>query len=59
MSSLACPPPVFTLGEIRLLKSLYHELSQEELAIFFSKPLSVIQEICVELNLKRKEASHV
>lgn len=49
------PPAFFTLGEIRLLKSLYHELSMQELAIFFRKSESDIQAITQELNLKRKE----
>lgn len=52
------PPSFFTLGEIRLLKSLYHELSIEELAIFFRKTPAEIQSIANELNLKKQEVCH-
>lgn len=56
--SLPNPPAVFTLGEIRLLKSLYHELSIEELAIFFGKSPADISSICKELDLKKQEVCY-
>lgn len=57
-TTLPTPPAFFTLGEIRLLKSLYHELSIEELAIFFRKSPIDIQAIVQELDLKKQEVNH-
>lgn len=47
-------PELFTLAEIRLLKVLYHELSLEELAIFFAKPKESITDMAKELALKKE-----
>jgi hypothetical protein len=46
---------IFTLGEIRLLKSLYHELSLDELAILLRKSSKDITALVRELGLKREE----
>lgn len=45
----------FTLGEIRLIRQLYHELSIDELAIFFGKSSQEIRELVQELDLKKGE----
>jgi len=47
--------PVFTLGEIRLIRQLYNELSIEELAIFFRKTSRDISDLVQELGLKKEE----
>lgn len=52
------PIAFFTLNEIRLIKQLYHELSIDELAIFFRKSTPQITGLADELGLKRKEVSH-
>lgn len=56
--TLPNPPAVFTLGEIKLFRLLYHELSISELAIFFQKSEKHVTELITELALKRKEPSH-
>jgi hypothetical protein len=53
--TLRTPPVIFTLGEIRLLKSLYHELSLDELAILLRKSSKDITALVRELGLKREE----
>lgn len=48
-------PALFTLGEIRLMKILYHEMSIAQLAAFFRKSTQDITELVEELELKKEE----
>lgn len=51
-------PSWFTIGEIRLLKTLYKELSIDELAIFFRKTPDDIRSMIQEFGIEKKEVSN-